>query len=92
MSTNPKYQETFSRINSATGTMTLMTEVDVATGEDVRVLRLGAAEDGKALVLVDFDERKAGIHREIRSEITVRDLIAAIRTYGAELSGERHNL
>jgi hypothetical protein len=35
---------------------------------------------------------RAGIHREIRYEITVRDLIAAIRTYGAELSGERHNL
>jgi hypothetical protein len=35
------------RINGATGTMTLMTERDDTTGQDVRVLRLGAVVDGR---------------------------------------------
>ncbi|MEA3122732.1 MAG: hypothetical protein QOH33_2322, partial [Paraburkholderia sp.] len=36
------------------------------------------------------DERKPGIHREMRYEITPAELIAAIRAHGAELSGEQH--
>jgi hypothetical protein len=37
------------------------------------------------------DERKPGIHREVRYEITPAELIAAIRAHGAELPGEQHN-
>jgi len=79
------------RINGATGTMILMTERDDTTGQDVRVLRLEAVADGKAVLLIDVDQRKPGIHREIRYEITVAELIAAIRAHCAELPGEQPN-
>ena len=83
------------RINGATGTMILMSERaserDDTTGQDVRVLRLEAAADGKAVLLIDVDQRKPGIHREIRYEITAAELIAAIRAQGAELPGEQPN-
>ena len=79
------------RINGATGTMILMTERDDTTGQDVRVLRLEAVADGKAVLLIDVDQRKPGIHREIRYEITAAELIAAIRAHGAELPGEQPN-
>jgi hypothetical protein len=49
------------------------------------------ADDGKAVLLIEIDERKAGIHREVRYEITPSELIAAIRAHGAELPGEQHN-
>jgi hypothetical protein len=57
----------------------------------VRVLRLEAAADGKAVLLIDVDQRKPDIHREIRYEITAAELIAAIRAHGAELHGEQPN-
>ena len=79
------------RVHGATGTMILMTERDDTTGQDVRVLRLEAAADGKAVLLIDVDQRKPGIHREIRYEITAAELIAAIRAHGAELPWEQHN-
>jgi hypothetical protein len=75
----------------ATGSMTLLTERDEATGQEVRTLRLEPAPDGKAVLLIEIDERKAGIHREVRYEITTAELIAAIRAHGAELPGEQHN-
>ena len=43
------------------------------------------------VLLIDVDQRKPGIHREIRYEITAAELIAAIRAHGAELPGEQPN-
>ena len=40
------------------------------------------------MLLIEIDERKPGIHREVRYEITPAELIAAIRSHGAELPGE----
>jgi hypothetical protein len=77
--------------STATGSMTLLTERDEASGQEVRTLRLEPAADGKAVLLIEIDERKAGIHREVRHEITSAELIAAIRAHGAELPGEQHN-
>ena len=57
--------------SAATGSMTLLTEHDEATGQEVRSLRLEPAADGKAVLLIEIDERKAGIHREVRYEITL---------------------
>lgn len=42
------------------------------------------------MLLIEVDERKPGIHREVRYEITPAELIAAIRSHGAELPGESH--
>ncbi|MEJ0003936.1 MAG: hypothetical protein WDN30_10750 [Pararobbsia sp.] len=78
-------------MRGAQGSMTLLSEQDEATGQDVRVVRLEATEDGKAVLLVDINEKKPGIHRDIRYEITAAELIAAIRAHGAELPGEQHN-
>jgi hypothetical protein len=72
------------------GAMALLTENDEASGREVRSLRLEASEDGKSILLIEVDNRKPGIHREIRYEITAAELIAAIRAHGAELSGEQH--
>ncbi|CAB3741840.1 hypothetical protein LMG22037_06533 [Paraburkholderia phenoliruptrix] len=74
----------------ASGAMTLITEYDTA-GSPVRVLRLESSADGKAVLLTDVDERKPGIHREVRYEITPSELIAAIRANGAALPGKPHN-
>jgi len=76
--------------SAATGAMTLLTEYDEASGQEVRSLRLEPAADGKAVLLIEIDERKPGIHREVRYEITPAELIAAIRAHGAELPGEQH--
>jgi hypothetical protein len=65
-----------------------MTEADAATSTVRRTVRLEAAPDGKSLLLVDVDQRKLGIQREVRYEITPAELIAAIRAHGAELPGE----
>jgi hypothetical protein len=71
--------------------MTLLTEHDDATGREVRTLRLESSEDGKSILLIEVDERKPGVHREVRYEITPAELIAAIRAQGAELPGESHS-
>ena len=42
-------------------------------------------------LLLEVDERKPGIHREVRYEITPSELIAAIRANGAALPGKPHN-
>ncbi|HEY3539242.1 MAG: hypothetical protein ACTHJZ_10060 [Trinickia sp.] len=78
------------RTTRCTGAMTLLTEIDEPSGREVRSLRLEPAEDGKSILLIEIDERKPGIHREVRYEITPAELIAAIRANGAELPGEQH--
>ncbi|MEA3119417.1 MAG: hypothetical protein QOI13_2687 [Paraburkholderia sp.] len=78
------------RTTRSFGAMTLLTEIDETSGREVRSLRLETAEDGKSILLIETDERKPGIHREVRYEITPAELIAAIRAHGAELSGEQH--
>lgn len=78
------------RTTGSSGAMTLLTEFDQADGRELRSLRLVATEDGKSVLLIEVDERKPGIHREVRYEITPAELIAAIRSHGAELPGETH--
>jgi hypothetical protein len=78
------------RTTGSSGAMTLLTEFDDASGRPARSLRLEATADGKSILLIDVDERKPGIHREVRYEITPAELIAAIRANGAELPGEHH--
>ncbi|PLZ00919.1 hypothetical protein CY652_18915 [Burkholderia sp. WAC0059] len=79
------------RTTGSSGTMTLLTEHDDATGRELRSLRLESTADGKSILLIEIDERKPGIHREVRYEITPAELIAAIRAQGAELPGESHS-
>ncbi|WP_107709332.1 MULTISPECIES: hypothetical protein [unclassified Paraburkholderia] len=45
-----------------------------------------SATDGRAVVLLEVDERKPGIHREMRYEITPSELIAVIRAHGVALT------
>ena len=79
------------RTTGSSGSMALLTEYDDATARALRSLRLESTEDGKGILLIEVDERKPGIHREVRYEITPAELIAAIRAHGAELPGEQHN-
>ncbi|WP_233871078.1 hypothetical protein [Paraburkholderia adhaesiva] len=79
------------RTTGSSGTMTLLTEHDDANAREVRTLRLESSADGKSLLLIEVDERKPGVHREVRYEITPAELIAAIRAQGAELPGESHS-
>jgi hypothetical protein len=72
------------------GGMGLLTQYETETGRLCRALRLVASEDGKSALLVETDERKVGIQRDYRFEITTGELIALIRAHGAELSGENH--
>lgn len=58
------------RTTGSSGAMTLLTEFDQADGRELRSLRLVATEDGKSVLLIEVDERKPGIHREVRYEIT----------------------
>ncbi|WP_184048770.1 hypothetical protein [Paraburkholderia sp. MM5384-R2] len=78
------------RIKGASGTMGLLTQHETDTGRLCRSLRMEASDDGKSVVLVEFDERKVGIQREYRFELTTGELIALIRAHGAELPGENH--
>jgi hypothetical protein len=77
-------------ITGASGDMSLLTQHDMETGRVCRSLRLVASEDGKTVLLVETDERKVGVQREYRFEITAGDLIALVRAHGAELPGENH--
>jgi hypothetical protein len=74
----------------AVGGMGLLTQYETETGRLCRALRLVASEDGKSALLVETDERKVGVQRDYRFEITTGELIALIRAHGAELSGENH--
>jgi len=51
---------------------------------------LEVSDDGKSVILVDLDERKVGIQRECRFEITTGELIALIHAHDVELPGENH--
>jgi hypothetical protein len=73
----------------AFGATALITEYDAA-GNRIRWLRLESATDGRAVVLVEVDERKPGIHREMRYEITPSELIAVIRAHGVALPAKPH--
>jgi hypothetical protein len=77
-------------VNGAVGGMELLTQHETERGRLVRALRLNASGDGKSVVLTDIDERKVGVQREYRFEITTGELIALIRAHGAELPGENH--
>lgn len=90
-SINNGTRTTSMRTTGSSGSMALLTEYDDATARELRSLRLESTEDGKGILLVEVDERKPGIHREVRYEITPAELIAAIRAHGAELPGEQHN-
>ena len=73
----------------ASGAITLIAEYDAA-GNRIRCLRLEPATDGRAVVLVEVDERKPGIHRGMRYEITPSELIAVIRAHGEVLPAKPH--
>ncbi|SIT49230.1 conserved hypothetical protein [Paraburkholderia ribeironis] len=77
-------------VKGAVGEMDLLTQHEAETGRLCRTLRLEASDDGKSVVLIEVDERKVGIQREYRFEVTTGDLIALIRAHGAELPGENH--
>jgi hypothetical protein len=77
-------------VTGATGKMNLLTQHNVGTGRVCRSLCLVASDDGKTVLLVETDERKVGVQREYRFEITAAELIALVRTYGAELRVEHH--
>jgi hypothetical protein len=85
-----RYKDKSMRTTGSSGSMALLSEYD-ATARELRSLRLESTEDGKGILLIEVDERKPGIHREVRYEITPAELIAAIRAHGAELPGEQHN-
>jgi len=77
-------------LNGAAGEMNLLTQYDPESQRLVRSVTLGASADGKSVVLAEIDDRKVGIQREHRYEITTGELIALIRAHGAELPGESH--
>jgi hypothetical protein len=77
-------------VKGASGDMNLLTQHDAETGRLCRSLQLSASEDGKSVFLIETDERKVGIQREYRFEITTGELIALVRAHGAELPGENH--
>ncbi|ASW04455.1 hypothetical protein CJU94_40520 (plasmid) [Paraburkholderia aromaticivorans] len=75
-------------VRGANGKMCLLTQQETDTGRECRSVRLQASGDGKSVILVETDERKVGIQREYRFEITTGELIALIRGRGAELPEE----
>jgi hypothetical protein len=75
-----------SPIAGAHGALQLLTETDPASQMIRRAVRLEAAPDGRSVLLVDTDSRRPGLQREVRYEITPAELIAAIRTQGADVS------
>ena len=77
-------------VRGANGKMGLLTQHEAETDRLCRSLRLEASDDGKSVILVEVDERKVGIQREYRFEVTTGELIALIRAHGAELPGENH--
>jgi len=70
----------------ATGAMSLLSELVADGGPPCRQVRLQTSRDGKTIVMIDVDQRKAGVLRAVCYEITPAELIAAIRAHGAELS------
>lgn len=58
---------------------------ETETGRLCHSLKLQASADGESVMFVDVDERKVGIQREYRYEITIGNLIALIRSRGEAL-------
>jgi hypothetical protein len=52
--------------NGAHSVVHLLTDSDALTASVRRTVRLDATPDGKSLFLIDVDQRKPGIHREVR--------------------------
>jgi hypothetical protein len=77
-------------VRGANGKMGLLTQYEAERDRLCRSLSLEASDDGKSVILVEVDERKVGIQREYRFEVTTGELIALIRAHGAELPGENH--
>ncbi|CDY73890.1 ATPases involved in chromosome partitioning [Caballeronia glathei] len=77
-------------VNGSVGEMSLLTQHEIESGRLCRSLSLRASHDGKSVLLIEMDERKAGIQREFLHDITTGELIALIRAHGAELTGEGH--
>lgn len=75
-----------SPIAGAQGALQRLTETDPASEMIRRAVRLEAAPDGRSVLLVHTDSRKPGSHREVRYEITLAELIAAIHAQGADVS------
>lgn len=69
----------------AVGAMSLLSETLTDGAPPCRQVRLQTSRDGKALVMIDMDQRKAGMLRAVCYEITPAELIAAIRAHGMEL-------
>jgi hypothetical protein len=69
-------------VRGAGGSMGLLAQHEAETGRLCRSLSLEAGDDGRSVVLVELDERKAGIPREHRIEMTTSELIALIRVHG----------
>lgn len=70
----------------AVGAMSLLSEITTEGAPPCRQVRLQTSRDGKTIVMIDVDQRKAGVLRAVCYEITPAELIAAIRAHGAELS------
>lgn len=70
----------------AVGAMSLLSETLDDGVAPCRQVRLQTSRDGKTIVMIDVDQRKAGVLRAVCYEITPAELIAAIRAHGAELS------
>lgn len=77
-------------VKGASGNMDLLAQHEAGTGRLCRLLQLKASDDGRSVILIEVDERRVGIQREYRFEITTGELIALIRAHGAELPGENH--
>ncbi|NPT61459.1 hypothetical protein GNZ13_44775 [Paraburkholderia sp. 5N] len=77
-------------VKGAVGGMDLLAQHETETGRLCRSRLLVASEDGRSVLLIETDERKVGIQREYRFEITTGELIALVRAHGAELPGENH--
>ncbi|SAK88850.1 ATPase [Caballeronia pedi] len=71
----------------AFGAMHLLAEYDDEK-KLLRSVRVEASTDTRGVIMIDRDLRKLGIQRETRHEINPSELIALIRTHGAELPGE----
>jgi hypothetical protein len=70
----------------AAGAMSLLSEHLGDSAQPCRQVGLQVSPDGKTLLMVDIDQRKAGTLRTVCYEITPAELIAAIRAHGAELA------
>jgi hypothetical protein len=88
-SSNPTSQINLMRrvVTGALGSMHLLAEYDDQAVLQ-RGLQLEASADSRSVFLIDQDQRRSGIQREVRYEITPAELIAVIRARGTKLPTE----